>query len=118
LNIAPREHDVWSHKQLRDVVSHTPAEVSLMNAAISSGNWVDIAREVIPEPEKVYTWWSYRARDWRLSNRGRRLDHIWVSPALKKAALAGGRDHFVIHRDCRGWDRPSDHAPVSLKLAL
>lgn len=118
LNIAPREHDVWSHKQLLDVVSHTPVEVDLMNAAIASGKWVDVARELIPEPEKIYTWWSYRAMDWKASNRGRRLDHIWVSPALKKSALAGGRAAFQVHEDCRGWEKPSDHVPLTLKLAL
>lgn len=118
LNVAPMEHDVWSHKQLLKVVSHTPVEVETLGRAQAAHNWVDVARELVPEPEKLYTWWSYRARDWRKSNRGRRLDHIWVSPALKKAALAGGRDAFKIHDQARGWERPSDHAPVSLKLAL
>jgi exodeoxyribonuclease-3 len=118
LNIAPREHDVWSHKQLLDVVSHTPVEVDLMNAAIAAGGWTDVARALVPEPEKLFTWWSYRAADWKGSNRGRRLDHIWVSPALKKAALSEGRKGFAIHADCRGWDKPSDHVPVTLKLAL
>jgi exodeoxyribonuclease-3 len=118
LNIAPREHDVWSHTQLLDVVSHTPVEVGLMNAAIASGKWIDVARALIPEPEKIYTWWSYRAVDWKASNRGRRLDHIWVSPALKKAALSGGRAGFRVHDHCRGWEKPSDHAPVTLRLAL
>ena len=118
LNIAPREHDVWSHKQLLKVVSHTPVEVDLMNEAIETGKWIDVARELIPEPEKLYTWWSYRARDWRASNRGRRLDHIWVSPSLKKAALESGRDAFAIHDRCRGWEKPSDHVPVTLKLQV
>ena len=118
LNVAPREHDVWSHKQLLKVVSHTPAEVGLLNRAVRAGRWIDVAREVVPEPEKLYTWWSYRAFDWRASNRGRRLDHIWVTPALEKAALGGGRDALRIHDQCRGWDRPSDHAPVSLTLNL
>lgn len=117
LNIAPREHDVWSHKQLLKVVSHTPVEVELMNDAIASGGWTDVARALIPEPEKLYTWWSYRARDWRASNRGRRLDHIWVSPELKKAAVGSGREAFQIHDRCRGWAKPSDHAPVTLKLS-
>ena len=89
-----------------------------MNAAIKEGRWIDVAREVIPEPEKVYTWWSYRAADWRASNRGRRLDHIWVTPALEKAALSKGRKAFSIRDDCRGWERPSDHAPVLLTLDL
>ncbi len=118
LNVAPTENDVWSHKQLLKVVSHTPVEVEKLNNVIDAHQWVDVARELIPEPEKLYTWWSYRARDWRASNRGRRLDHIWVSPALKKPALSGGRAAYRIHDDARGWDRPSDHAPVSLKLDL
>ena len=36
----------------------------------------------VPEPEKLYTWWSYRAPDWAAADHGRRLDHIWVSQAL------------------------------------
>jgi len=118
LNVAPREHDVWSHKQLLKVVSHTPIEVEKLGRVAAAHGWIDVARELIPEPEKIYTWWSYRAKDWKASNRGRRLDHIWVSPALKKPALSGGRGAFQIHEDARGWDRPSDHAPVSLTLDL
>ncbi|MFW5661448.1 MAG: exodeoxyribonuclease III, partial [Oceanicaulis sp.] len=75
-------------------------------------------RELIPEPEKVFTWWSYRNRDFRKSNRGRRLDHIWVTPALKDAALRHGRDAFRIWDQTRAWEKPSDHAPVTLKLAV
>lgn len=118
LNVAPTENDVWSHKQLLKVVSHTPIEVEKLGGVIDSHGWVDVARELIPEPEKLYTWWSYRAKDWRASNRGRRLDHIWVSPALKKAALSAGREAYTIHDEVRGWERASDHAAVSLKLAL
>ncbi|WDI32893.1 exodeoxyribonuclease III [Hyphococcus flavus] len=118
LNVAPFEHDVWSHKQLLKVVSHTPVEVEKLGKVVDAHGWIDVARELIPEPEKLYTWWSYRARDWKKSNRGRRLDHIWVSPALRKPALFGGPSAYTIHEDARGWERPSDHAPVSLKLDL
>ena len=41
--------------------------------------WTDTARHFIDAEEKAYTWWSYRNRDWKKSNRGRRLDHIWVT---------------------------------------
>ncbi|MGF1545039.1 MAG: exodeoxyribonuclease III [Parvularculaceae bacterium] len=116
-NVAPHENDVWSHKQLLNVVSHTPAETDLLEKARVAGGWRDVAREVTPDDEKLYTWWSYRARDWRASNRGRRLDHIWVSSGLAKSALAGGRDVFRIHTDCRGWEKPSDHVPVTLALS-
>jgi len=118
LNIAPREHDVWSHKQLLKVISHTPVETEGLERVRAAGGFIDVARELIPEPEKLYTWWSYRNRDFRASNRGRRLDHIWVSAALKDAALEGGREGFRIWDHTREWEKPSDHAPVTLRLAL
>ncbi|NVN85885.1 MAG: exodeoxyribonuclease III [Rhodopseudomonas sp.] len=113
LNVAPHENDVWSHKQLLKVVSHTPIECEKLLAVQREGHWVDVARERIPLSEKVYTWWSYRAADWTLADRGRRLDHIWVSPALRDCL----RD-FTITRDARGWERPSDHVPVTVTLEL
>ncbi len=117
-NVAPYEHDVWSHKQLLKVVSHTPIEVEHLSKILKAGNWTDIARTHYPSPEKLYSWWSYRAKDWRASNRGRRLDHIWVSPALLEAATALGRNAYKIHDEARSWIKPSDHAPVSLTLKL
>ncbi len=118
LNIAPLECDVWSHKQLLKVVSHTPIEVEALSVLQKSGGFADIARELIPEPERVFTWWSYRSKDWTKHNRGRRLDHIWVSPALKNAALHHGSGGFVAHTDCRSWERPSDHIPITQMLRL
>ena len=111
-NIAPREDDVWSHKQLLKVVSHTPVEVEHLLAAQDAGNWVDITRKDIPQG-KLYSWWSYRNRDWAASDRGRRLDHIWASPDIASA----GHDSRVL-RDLRGWDRPSDHVPVLASFDL
>ena len=113
LNIAPLENDVWSHKQLLDVVSHTPIECEKLGAVMASADWVDAIRQLKPEPERVYTWWSYRSADWADSNRGRRLDHIWVSKQL-----ATNVESTRIIRDARSWERPSDHVPVFLRLAL
>jgi exodeoxyribonuclease-3 len=113
LNVAPHENDVWSHKQMLKIVSHTPIECEKLLAVQSEGNWIDVARERIPLSEKIYTWWSYRAADWAASNRGRRLDHIWVSSALKDSI----RD-FTVTSDARGWERPSDHVPVTTVLEL
>lgn len=113
-NIAPGEHDVWSHKALLDVVSHTPAETTRLEAMRQSIGWIDAARHFVAEPEKLYTWWSYRAKDWRAADRGRRLDHIWVTPPLQSALKA----HYAL-KDVRGWEpKPSDHAPVIVDLAL
>jgi exodeoxyribonuclease-3 len=111
LNVAPHENDVWSHKQLLKVVSHTPVETEKLSAALAAGDWHDVARERIPFSEKVYTWWSYRAADWTVGDRGRRLDHIWVSRALKDQV-----SDFRILREARSWERPSDHVPVTVTL--
>jgi exodeoxyribonuclease III len=113
LNIAPLDNDVWSHRQLLDVVSHTPVEVEGLLRAKTSHDFLDATRAVVPEHEKIYSWWSYRARDWAASDRGRRLDHIWLSPALK-GTLA---DH-AIRKEMRGWMQPSDHVPVLATLAV
>lgn len=112
-NVAPLPTDVWSHKQLLKVVSHTPEEVALLDALKAAGGFVDAVRAVIPEEEKLFTWWSYRARDWRASNRGRRLDHIWLSPDL-----AAAPQRAEVYDRARDWDKPSDHAPLSVDLDL
>lgn len=113
LNVAPLEHDVWSHKQLLKVVSHTPVEVDLMNEVIASHDWVDVMRRFVPENEKLYSWWSYRAKDWAAADRGRRLDHIWVTPALE-----GAPQSMQVLREARGWERASDHVPVIATMKL
>ncbi len=106
LNIAPREDDVWSHKQLLKVVSHTPIEVEHLTAAQEAGEWADITRMHIPEGQ-LYSWWSYRAKDWDAANKGRRLDHIWATPDVAAKAVSSR-----LRRDVRGWEKPSDHVPV------
>ncbi len=69
-------------------------------------------REIIPPEERLYSWWSYRSSDWAAADKGRRLDHIWISDALRPD-LKDAR----IYRDVRGWDLASDHVPVSITLA-
>jgi len=112
LNIAPREDDVWSHKQLLKVVSHTPIEVAHLADTQQAGNWVDITRADIPEG-LLYSWWSYRARDWDAADKGRRLDHIWATADI----AASGHGSRVL-RAARGWEKPSDHAPVFASFDL
>ena len=113
LNIAPHENDVWSHKQLLKIVSHTPVETELLDAARDDGKWVDLVREHIPYDQKIYSWWSYRARDWEASNRGRRLDHIWSS-----AEIVTHLNQIEIVRDTRGWEKPSDHVPIIARFDI
>ena len=111
LNIAPLENDVWSHKQLLKVVSHTPIETEGLTRVFEKGGWSDLIRMKIPAQEKIFTWWSYRARDWEVSDRGRRLDHVWAAPQIADRLI----DLQVI-REARGWRQPSDHVPVLATL--
>lgn len=113
LNIAPLEADVWSHNQLLKVVSHTPVETQGLETMRKAGGWVDLMRRHIPPQEKLYTWWSYRARDWEASDRGRRLDHVWTS-----SALADTMQGVEVVRAARGWERPSDHVPVIARFGI
>jgi len=112
LNIAPLETDVWSHRQLLDVVSHTPAETAGLTAWLNTG-FTDAVRHFVPAEQKHFTWWSYRNWDWRASDRGRRLDHIWVA-----ADLTGKLARQVTLKDARDWPQASDHVPVCVELAL
>jgi exodeoxyribonuclease III len=113
LNIAPLENDVWSHKQLLDVVSHTPVETELLAEAQVAFDWCDVTRAFVPPETKIYSWWSYRAAAWEASDRGRRLDHIWVSPALNGAL----RSQTIVKK-MRGWAKASDHVPVIAEIAV
>jgi exodeoxyribonuclease-3 len=113
LNVAPLEHDVWGHKQMLRVVSHTPIECEKLTAALGAGGWIDSMRRHTPEPAKLYTWWSYRSADWLTADKGRRLDHIWTSPGLADRVA-----DIAIARTFRGAPRPSDHVPVTATLEL
>lgn len=112
LNIAPLEHDVWSHRQLLKIVSHTPPETSRLTDWMKAG-FEDAMRKAIPEPEKLFTWWSYRNRDWKKSNRGRRLDHVWTTPDILP-----GLNTIEVLSPVRDWTSPSDHVPVLMDIAL
>lgn len=117
-NIAPGEHDVHNHKRLVKYVGHTPIESAAYYAALEAGRFTDVARALVPEPEQIPTWWSYRVKSWTPESPGWRLDHFWTSPALEAAALGAGRKALAIHTRTREWEKPSDHVPVTLTLSL
>ena len=111
LNIAPLAKDVWSTKQLRNVVSHTDIERKNLLELMDKGGFTDAVRNYFGDEETLYSWWSYRARDWAASNRGRRLDHIWVSHDLSDK-IKGAE----ILAEARGYEKPSDHVPMIIEL--
>ena len=112
-NIAPLPEDVWSHKQLLDVVSHTPVEVDALARLLAAHDWVDLGRHFYPAPARLHTWWSYRSPDWTVNDRGRRLDHMWASEVVAAKATA-----HTVHEACRNWLKPSDHVPLVTEFAV
>lgn len=113
LNIAPHEHDVWSSKQLKNVISHTDIERTALIKLQNSFEFIDTGRYFTNFNEKLYSWWSYRTPDWQKSNRGRRLDHIWVSKVLEE-----NLNSIESFSEARSWQRPSDHVPFILNMSL
>lgn len=111
-NIAPLECDVYDHKALLKVVSHTPIEVEALARFQDAHGFVDLGRKHIPAPERNWTWWSYRTF-WQEKDRGRRLDHMWASADL----AAQSRTHAFIEH-CRRWEQPSDHVPLVTEFDL
>jgi len=83
-----------------------------MAAMQGAGSWIDVTRKDIPAG-RLYSWWSYRSPDWNAADKGRRLDHIWVAPALGDRLA-----DIKVAKDARGWNRPSDHVPVTATLEL
>lgn len=112
-NIAPNPNDVWSHRQLINVVSHTEIEVMLLNKIKEAGEFIDCHRHFVNENDKIYSWWSYRALEPFKSNRGRRLDHIWISNNLIHKLQS-----TKIYSDFRVEKTPSDHVPIEVSLSI
>jgi exodeoxyribonuclease-3 len=111
-NVAPLECDVWSHKQLLNVVSHTPIEVEALTRLQASNDWVDLGRHFHPAPQRLHTWWSYRSPDWTRTT------------AAAGSTICGRRDvarqavRHVVHEPCRNWTRPSDHVPLVTEFVI
>ncbi len=112
-NIAPKEHDVWSHKQLLKIVSHTPIEVEKLNKMQASLDFIDTHRMFVDDSQKLYSWWSYRAKDPLGANKGRRLDHIWATPGLKNCIK-----EIKVHKEFRAATQPSDHVPIETRFEI
>jgi len=109
-NITVDDRDVWDPVLLKDTIHCTVEERQHFSALLQLG--LHDAFRLFEQPEKSYSWWDYREFAFR-RNRGLRIDHILVSEALKPLTQA-----CVIDKTPRKNERPSDHAPVVVQLAL
>jgi exodeoxyribonuclease-3 len=109
-NITADDRDSYDPEGLRETIHHTSEERAHFQALLALG--LTDAFRMFEQPDKSYSWWDYRDFGFR-RNRGLRIDHILVSEALKPLVTA-----CTIDRLPRKNERPSDHAPVLVALAL
>jgi exodeoxyribonuclease III len=64
------------------------------------------------DESRLYTFWDYQAGAWQ-KNNGIRIDHLLLSPQAADRLSGVGIDRHV-----RAWEKPSDHVPVYIDLAL
>ncbi|NMG36966.1 exodeoxyribonuclease III [Azoarcus sp. TTM-91] len=107
-NVAPEDRD--AHPDWKDEIHVSEPERAAFAALLGLG-LVDTFR-LFEQPERSYSWWDYRLFAFR-RNFGLRIDHLLVSPALTAACRS-----CVVDKTPRALERPSDHAPVVLELAL
>jgi exodeoxyribonuclease-3 len=107
-NITVDDDDVWDPEGLRESIHCTTAERAQLAALRALG--LHDAFRLFPQPPQSFSWWDYRQLAFA-KNHGLRIDHIWISEALKPLAQA-----CTIDRAARKGAQPSDHAPVILSL--
>ena len=103
-NIAPEARDVHDPQLWEGSVLFSESERQAFHALLDSG-LVDVFRR-FEQPRNSFTWWDYRAGAFR-RDLGLRIDHILCSRALSAHCHS-----CSIDKTPRGWERPSDHAPV------
>lgn len=109
-NIAPEDKDVWNPETWADSVLCTPQSRAAFQKLLDLG--LTDSFRCHEQPEKSYSWWDYRMLAFR-RNHGLRIDHILISSDLIAKNLS-----VTINKSVRANERPSDHAPVTLKLDL
>ncbi|MBC7489773.1 MAG: exodeoxyribonuclease III [Glaciimonas sp.] len=107
-NIAPEDRDVYDPAVWVGANLVSPPERAAF-VRLQHLELIDAFR-LFEQAEKLFSWWDYRRMGFRL-NRGMRIDHILLSPALTTKCTA-----CVIDKVPRKWEQPSDHAPVIATL--
>ncbi|MES1147458.1 MAG: exodeoxyribonuclease III, partial [bacterium] len=110
INVAPGEIDVHDHRKLLGQVGHHPDEFTRLDKIVNWG-WTECFRKQHPEAGH-YTFWDFRVPKAYERGLGWRIDHVYVTePVLPKTGDCWVDAHLRIR------DRPSDHAPILIRLA-
>lgn len=107
-NIAPEDRDSYDPVGLKDTIHHTVEERAHFQALLALG--LTDSFRLFEQPEKSFSWWDYRMLGYQ-KNRGLRIDHVLVSAPLVPLVKTCSVDRVP-----RKWEKPSDHAPVTVEL--
>jgi len=107
-NVIPEDTDVYAPERWLDDALFRPESRAAYRALLAQG-WTDAVRTLHPD-ERIYTFWKY-FRNAFARNSGIRIDHLLLSPVLKKRLKAAG-----VAREVRAREKPSDHAPVWIEI--
>lgn len=108
-NVIPTDMDVFAPERWREDALFRVEVREAFQRLLQQG-WIDALRELYPE-ERIYSFWKYWPRA-LARNEGLRIDHFLLSPALRRRLVAAGVD-----RPVRLGPKPSDHAPVWIRLS-
>jgi exodeoxyribonuclease III len=109
-NVVPTEQDIYQTRSLDNNALIQPESRKAFARLVTQG-WTDALRRLCPEGP-LWTFWDYKRDRWQ-ADKGMRLDHVLLSPAMSERLISGGVDRWV-----RGEENASDHAPVWVKLDL
>jgi exodeoxyribonuclease-3 len=109
-NIAPEDRDVHDPKLWTGKVLFSEPEKTAFKELVALG--LCDGFRIFEQPERCFSWWDYRTNGWK-RGFGLRIDHILLSPELAKFCKS-----CSIDRERRGHERPSDHAPVVVEMAI
>ena len=107
-NVIPTDDDVYEPLNFKDDACAHPKTRELYRILINNG-FTDIVKSFM-SGKTNWTYWGYRGGGWQKGN-GLRIDHFLTSPEVTDII-----EKVEINREPRGWEKPSDHTPVILKL--
>ena len=107
-NVVPAPQDIYPTRSFDKNALIQPASRAAFGRLLSQG-WTDALRHLYPSGP-LWTFWDYERNRWE-ADKGMRLDHFLLSPAIRELLVDGGVDRWV-----RGEENASDHAPVWIVL--
>ncbi len=109
-NVVPSVQDIYPTRSLDKNALIQPQSRHAFARLLSQG-WTDALRKLYPDGP-LWTFWDYERGRWA-ADKGMRLDHLLLSPAIRERLVDGGVD-----REVRGEENSSDHAPAWIVLDL